>query len=696
MRMLQYKWSRRHLIAFALAVGPVFAATLSGQHPKTALDCGGRPPARYAVVLDASSSVRRDDAIREQTQELYARVLTTISGALCDGDRLSVYTLARDRRSQMTPIAMISAGQPTRTAIQEIARIRPTDYTPHTDFLVVLQRILGDLVGEAQVDAVFLVTDGSYYPAEAREEWTPAALGARLHDLAAFAAQVQDSIPIQVIGVRSDLEYAVDRELPVRWTDHPGDWDWTWRGGTLDMTTARGNDLLRLVFAEAYHPVSEFTMWEGVIEPPDGLWRKRFLYQTGWGLSLQDLSGLSIRHLVFLPPRLHGSVACPALPGAASPRSAQEVPLGTDGRVFCSLANPSPAEMRALDQAQVRQFAFLQHERVSLGAASEPMRGLHQYLAADSGATCDPLVLSRHFGEGSSWPPPGETVGRLEVVPLRNRNDKKTVDVLRYQGTHCLIAAFSRDFWWLEQGEYLLVFNDGRGGNAQSRTFSEPTAWVSKAVLRPGGFPFPPDKLGLLRVCVETDDTVLPGAGVKLDFEGRVLHLTADRGRDRCEHTAERGAGRHLYGFSGIVSLSSPEIRSARLFVAVDGTSLSDGREAPWVPVEFRRDGRLFLSWWCLLGNLLLGAALQIVAILISEPRRRGTPPWYRRSSALWSIVLSAVLVVVFVEAVVLFREINVEEKISPLFVASLLIYLAKVVAATLTPEYVEESMWSQ
>src|SRR4051794_32307400 len=58
------------------------------------LHCGIRPPGGYAVILDVSSSVARTRRELEATKSKYAGFLSLLSGWLCGGDSLYVYTFS--------------------------------------------------------------------------------------------------------------------------------------------------------------------------------------------------------------------------------------------------------------------------------------------------------------------------------------------------------------------------------------------------------------------------------------------------------------------------------------------------------------------------------------------------------------------------------------------------------------------------
>jgi hypothetical protein len=668
----------------------------AAQSPGSPLDCGGREPIKYAVVLDASSSLRRGHERRDSTYHYYARILSMVSGALCADDKLAVYTFAKGPESQMTPLAIITASERSQERIEAISQIRAEDYTRHTDFLVALRRIQGDLVREDSVKVVILITDGSFFPLQqGRGRWTPDAIRAHLTDLGGYIQQIRGSFQLQVVGIGSEREYAIDRDLKgVRWSERPAERQWVWRNKRLDLKEAHGHDLLEAIFdSTSYHPYSAFTLWEALVETTEGPGQKELGYTAGWGLSLHDFNRLPIRHLVFLPPGSSGSRNC-NLPGeGANPRLSQEVPKDTNGQVFCSLANPTADELEGLHRSAVKHFAFLPVWPSRSDTAT--LNGLHQVVSADQGQTCDSLVMSRHFAQGGSWPSRGKAIGTLRIFALGNRGGDTTVDLHRYMDTHCRVPAFSDDGWRREGGRYVLLFHVPGASTVQSRTFDNPDIWITTTVLRPGGFPFPPDKIGFLRVCVETLEKIPAGMGLRVDIQGEVHTLTAERGRSRCKLQGGRGGNRHLYGFSSIVRLPTPDLYSARLVLMRDDASPVQRGEAPWYPLEMVRDGKLLLSFWCLLGNAGLGVALQIlVLVFFDRDRHAGDPPWYKRGSAGTSIALSALLMVLFVEAVVLALEVDVGETISPLFLASLVLYLTKMVAAALVPEYVEESAW--
>lgn len=679
------------LLLVSVAFCPPVAAT---QPPESTLNCGGRPATKYAVVLDASSSLRRHHARRDSTYRAYARVLSMVSGALCPNDQLTVYTFAKGRESQMVPLDTITADARSEEKIYEIASIEAENYTRHTDFLVAIQRIYGDLVREDGVNVVFLVTDGSFFPLDQEQAWTVDALRSRLTDLGRYVQNIRDSLQLQVIGVGSDNVEAVDRDLKgISWP-HAGDRQWVWRGEELDLKDATGHALLEAIFdSTSYRRYSAFSVWEALVERPESAWQKDLGYTAGWGLGLHDFHDVPIRHLVFLPPGSSGSRVCPVpATGSALFRRPQALPLDTGGRVFCSLSNPTAPELNALFQAGIRNFVFLPAQPSRSNTAV--LRGLHEVVSVSQGQSCDSLVMSRHFTQGGRWPAEGEAIGSLRIINRGDRHADTTVDLHRYMDTHCRVPAFSRESWQRKPGQYVLLFTEPGAGTVQSRTFTDPETWITTTVLRPGGFPFPPDKIGLLRVCVERLNEVPSGMKLLVVLPGKSHKLTPERGRARCSLQRGRGGSRHLYGFSSIVHLPTPDLHSARLVLVPDDANSVQIGEAPWLPVEFVQNGKLFLSWWFLISAVVFGAVVQILVLVYFDKGRDPPPrPWYKRGSAGTSIILSVVLMVLIAEAWILAREVDMEAAISPLFLASLVLYLIKMAAAALVPEYVE-SAW--
>jgi hypothetical protein len=681
------------LLLVSVAFSPPAAAT---QPPESQLDCGGRPATKYAVVLDASSSLRRHRARRDSTYRAYARILSMVSGALCRDDQLTVYTFARGPESQMVPLDTITADARSEEKIYKIASIEAENYTRHTDFLVAIQRIYGDLVREDGVNVVFLVTDGSFFPLDQEQAWTVDALRSRLTDLGRYVQNIRDSLQLQVIGVGSDNVEAVDRDLKgISWP-HAGDRQWVWRNEELelDLKDARGHALLKAIFdSTSYRKYSDFSVWTALIEYEEGAWQKNLGYTWGWGLGLNDFHDVPMRHLVFLPPGSSGSRVCPTPGTGGAVRLPQALPLDTGGRVFCSLSNPTVHELNALFQSGIRNFVFLPAQPSRSNTAV--LRGLHDVVSVSQGQSCDSLVMSRHFTQGGRWPAEGEAIGSLRIINRGDRHADTTVDLHRYMDTHCRVPAFSRESWQRKPGQYVLLFTEPGAGTVQSRAFADPETWITTTVLRPGGFPFPPDKIGLLRVCVETLNEVPSGMKLLIVLPGKSHKLTPERGRARCSLQRGRSDNRHLYGFSSIVRLPRPDLYSARLVLVSDDANPVQIGGAPWFPVEFVQNGKLFLSWWFLIGAVVFGAVIQIlVLVYFDKGRDPSARPWHKRGSAGTSIILSAVLMVLIAEAWILAREVDMEAAISPLFLASLVLYLIKMAAAALVPEYVEESAW--
>jgi hypothetical protein len=174
-------------------------------------------------------------------------------------------------------------------------------------------------------------------------------------------------------------------------------------------------------------------------------------------------------------------------------------------------------------------------------------------------------------------------------------------------------------------------------------------------------------------------------------LDEKYLPLTPERGKQRCR-ASSRGA---VTGFSGLVIIRSPDIHTARILVGSESSSPSHALNGVWTPVTLRLDGRLFLSWTGLTLVFAAGFLIQLIYLCCWKK------PRFQFDRLLWwsawtGAIISGIVCAVVAEFVVLVLETNVAtDQVPVIFALSVLAHMAKLVAAALVSEHVEEFILS-
>jgi len=671
----------RIVVASTLAV--LAASTAAWGQPHRGLtECGARPAMRYAAVFDASSSLRDEPALRAETEASYRKLLGLFTGLLCREDRLAVYTFPPDSTTRMHPLVEITHSSRTSSLLSVTAQRVIESRPGHTDLHLVSRGILRDVIPENEPHAIFVVTDGSFYPHSPKpHDRTLTGVHTRLTDLKYF---VSDTLrparsEVFVIGVNAANSYAVDRQLKADLTGTAEQRRWN----DVDVLEDHGEDLLREVFGPQYVALPAFSLWDVLVAGRRSLWARRLGYLTDDDLPWSELSTLSVQHLVYVPGGPGGSTSC-TLPSAAGMQVlAEEAEYAAAGEVLCSLENPTPAQISAIHRSS-RFYAFRQGASLRPVAGIEHVRGLHDVLLRDSANECSVGSVRSHFGRGEKWPPPNSPpVGHARVSPVDKIRWSEPIDLIRLGGAGCVVPRFTSGVWPFSPGDYFVkVVHDKT--SVFRVTVDSARGRVTEAFIRPGGLPLPADRIALVRVCVRTDPALPGHQRMWMHLGDKFLPLTLERG-SRCS-----GADANVAAFSGLVGLEHTDVGSADVFVVGADAMPEHPRSGEWLPVVLKRDRRMLLPWLHLGLVFALGMAVQLVYACVRNRPRRVTalPP----ISTLLGAVVSGVIVSVIAEFAAMISETDVaSDRIPVVLGLSVLAHMLTLLAAALMPEYMEE-----
>ncbi|MFL5386450.1 MAG: vWA domain-containing protein [Longimicrobiaceae bacterium] len=647
------------------------------------------------MVLDASSSLT-DRRIVERTTATYTRILEVLSGAMCTNDRLSVYTFATDASTEMRPLASFGAGERSRDALAELAARSLHARTRHSDLSVVLPRILRDIYRQTAIKTVFLVTDGSFFPhRRGPRRWMVDALKRRLDDLADSVESVpaDTSHQIYAIGVNSRIAPAIDSALIVRWPSDSTDRLWRHGAATLDLRRARGDSLLSILFTKRFQRDEDFSLWSVLAGGTEAVWPVLSGYTTDLGGPLAEFANDSIEHLVYLPPPASAGHCAEVRARSIDDRlRTQTVKIDLGSGILCSLATPGRAEMDALSALGVRRFALLQPSRLRITGYSAGIYGLHEVVVSVNGAACDSALGARRFAHGEGWPSPDAVAAELDLTRV-GTTYRSSVGLVRFDETGCLAPDSVASNWQRTPGEYVLTVHGRNGGSVQRRKIWPPRLQLLRLSYRPGGFPFPEDRLALLAICVGVRRPFAGYEQVHVNIDTVRKELTAEGAKHACRNVSVDTTTTVLRGFSGVFLLKTAGVSVARVYADAGENSRRDPPR-DWIPVELKPDGWLFLPWATLVAAALVGVLAQLVFLAYAARKEKHRYSPLTLLSGSISVVISAALVVVTLElgSIIWNRYLRGATVPAP-FLILLLAYGVRVFAAVLVPEELEDNL---
>lgn len=684
---------RRALAIAALPLALAAAPPAAGQPP--GLGCGDRPPGEYAVVLDASSSLQQNTALARSTEASYVDVLERIAGMLCQGERMVVYPMVRDSGTRMLPVDAVLPAGGTREQLRGVVQ-RALRHDPgHSDLLLVVRRTWEDILERPDVRAAFFLTDGSYFPhpRPAPDRRLQKVID-RLTDLQPIVASLrQEGLPFYVVGIGAAGARAVDPELTFAWPDS-AQRAWWYGAGALDLKAASGEAVLSALFGTAYVPLERLELWHLLVGGPAAPWQRRLEYRNGWARPLKDFRSVRMEHLVFRPADGGGPGACDLVrdgPRASGVRPVQAVRVG-EHAYACSVERPTSTEIDSIAARGVTSYAFRQTPRFHPAEDPAPLYGLHEFVLSLDDTPCPEWKLSQDVLQNRL--PRGPRVGLLELVPLSGRRAHDTVSMVHQKSSPCIVPSVTMDTTIGRQGEYLLFLSDSKGEWVHRRRFELPKLELARVDYRPGGFPFPPGRLVLLGICVNSAAVMRPGEKLVVELDTAIYELDPIRPGD-CPDPGPYAERPYAYGFRGVVLLASTNIAAARVGIAAEGESGSIPQRGGWLSVRLTPNGTWFLSRNCLFGSALLGALIQIIYLwYFAEIRLRHLRKMRRLLSLALSVFMSAMLVVVFMEFLVMVTQSPLESSSIPVpFGLVVFGHALKLLAAALVPELVEDTL---
>jgi hypothetical protein len=300
------------------------------------------------------------------------------------------------------------------------------------------------------------------------------------------------------------------------------------------------------------------------------------------------------------------------------------------------------------------------------------------------------MFSARRFARGEGWPSSSTITAELDLTPV-GTTQRSSVGLVRFDETGCLAPDSVASDWQRAPGEYVLTVHGRNGGSVQRRTIRVPRIQLLRLKYRPGGFPFPEDRLALLAICVSVRQPFASYEQVHVNIDTVRKELTAEGAKHACKNIPVDTLTTVLRGFSGVFLLKTAGVSVARVY-ADAGEHARNDPPRDWVPVELKPDGWLFLPWLTLVTAALVGALAQIAFLVLASAKAEHDHSPLTVLSGLISVVISAALVVVAVElgAIIVNRYLRGATVPAP-FLILLLAYGVRVFAAVLVPEKFED-----
>ncbi|HYR09869.1 MAG TPA: hypothetical protein VEQ60_18990, partial [Longimicrobium sp.] len=466
------------------------------------------------------------------------------------------------------------------------------------------------------LDAVILVTDGSYYPTGFSRDSTTTlhAVLARLNSLYETTTRLRDSRkPLHVIGLHSDEVRAIDRQLFLEAPLDSADWNWEPGDTAINLATASGTALLRSVFGNSFHRQDEEWVSDVMFDGPNSVWRARLGYESSAGLRLAALRAVSLDHLVFVPAE---GTECVRLKLGVVLQFRRTASDGSR-RQFCSLENPDAAVIDSLIKYSVKEVVFRQRPVVELAQIPQVLYGYYQIAVAEPGKVCAPETVRRHFLNGGTWPPsrtPRAWAVLLPQTPASHDSasasftlSSDTLSLVSLPGTDCLIPDRNIGESWRNEGPHLLWVHRGTMAMLQRVELRRPRVGSSPLLrVLPGGFP--PNSAAWVRICAGFTEALGRDQAVGLAWAGRNLFLGKPSSTQSQSGCKDPGSHR----FSSIVRVSSLK-PSGYLFIGSETDSLAHITTSEWYPVVNSETGMFLMPWRYILLLTLISLAGQVI-----------------------------------------------------------------------------------
>lgn len=672
-------------VLLLLVTGPDPAGAQNGEDA-AGLKCGTRRPIRYALVFDASASLRRH---QESVVEAYTRLLRVLSEALCEGDRpMQVFAFPRDGGGHMQTDLQLRPGNGQRELARQVARQLLQTRTPHSDLPMVLRSVSRDVHA---YDVIFFVTDGSYYPRALHGQ--EIGLDAVRDSLDVLAGLAKDP-RLFVIGVRAEHEPALDPALRARLSP-PADGDWRWGspgGAEVELDTARGGALLHALFGPRYQPIEELSLPRFLFAGSHGAWLRAAGYRAGTAMQIGDLREVRLEHLVAERPADSATARCPRDP-AIEPRLATAYGL----REFCSIQAPDTTVLARLAREQWSGFAYLQAQVPGFDSIPASIYGYHQLILPTEKGACTAAHVQQYLAAGRPWPDSTSETGWVRLVHLGTRGTE-TVGLVPLPGTGCLVAGGRGGTPLRSTGTHLLYASAaGRVAVKTVELNASPLAWQPELRFWSGGFP--PSNAAWLHVCVGLRAPLSPGERLYLITGERTFELRPP-GAKKCQVYG----GRQGHLFSSIIAMDGAR-RSGYLSVGLTGTMQPASAEI--YPVVNVSRGYFLLPLWMAAILFGIGCLFQVGYWRWLRRRRgpRSSPPppqksdgesrVLRRIATLCRAGLLALILAEFVIVVLVTDKSGTFSHLGPQVLIGVAIYAAKLWVGFLLPEMVADELTS-
>ena len=611
----------------AVFIGTLAAASLFGQPGENTLACADRPPVKYAVVVDLSTSLN-GASLSRQTIASYQTLFSLLLTSLCEGDEIHIYNFPDDESSNL---ARIRTGEERLDfhSLLVVADSLSNMQRGATDLRHVLLRIEDQLVENKRADVVFLLTDGSLYPYAPRRRASPSAYAAEAKLFLDVSRRLSrdPQFPLYVIGIGARTAFAIDRDAMKAWrVPLPDTLRVIGYPSTFNLAKASGDALLRLAFGPRYAPVDSASLTQWIFSESDSWLQRARGYESVSRSGVRYLESVTVGHLIY---------TLSAGPERDDPCGIMRQRNGIDHfiidmheRKACSVAFPSKEELRLITQALSRDTsgfhaAYLPDPSIDLRFIADTVYAMHQLVIGSRGSDCENVVLN-HVRGGHAWPRPRAVTGRVDLIPAGHSAPARRIPMVPLSGG-CSVVLLDSAARTLEQGSWLAIFSTGDKSAMKQVVARRGTAAEHQVSVRMGGFPFLAGSRaarvsGCIQLPRETDAAVH-------DMVARVVvpgnELLFEPGR--APHCSALGDDYSAWGVSHI-AVTRGNFDTGYMIYGPRTDSLGTSGESEWYPRALPQPGAFFLSRLWLIAVFALGFVSEVLRRMYKVRRLGGAP----------------------------------------------------------------------
>ncbi|HEX8452778.1 MAG TPA: hypothetical protein VF647_11820 [Longimicrobium sp.] len=357
-------------------------------------------PLRLALVFDQSLSTPI-----ASTRNAYPAILSAFHSALRPSDRLVVFRLPGARENEVERIEEVTGERPVQAnrIVGEILKYPTHD----SDLAGAIRSIQKRFQDDPCRPAVVLITDGSLSPnKETSEDVSDDEVKLVVEEFRSAVREAQKSVDLYVLGFRGDARLAIDSTYwpQPRRVVRDDYWD-------VDLSTLRGDSLLRRTFSGRYFPYSSGAVTDLLLFSPNAVFPAALGYVTGLPSRREPAADLFLR-----APLSNSTCHVLGLPDAF--KGLREIGAAGDRCVFYH-ANPQQEPADWLDRYRMIEgisAIYQPARRYSFEGTSHSPAFRHGFIVRTASDSCSHRTLLTHLATTGRWPRSVPSGDRLYVA----------------------------------------------------------------------------------------------------------------------------------------------------------------------------------------------------------------------------------------------------------------------------------------